>query len=38
LDVLLVPAEALCVLPDVVLVVLDALLPEVFWIAETRLL
>jgi len=35
LDVLF---EVLCVLPDVVFATLDALLPEVAWIAETRLL
>lgn len=35
LDVLFV---ALCVLPDVVFATLDALLPELAWIAETRLL
>ncbi len=38
MDVLFVPAEALCVLPAVVFVLLDVLLPEVLWIAETRLL
>ncbi len=38
LDVLFVVAEALCVLPDVVFVLLDALLPEAPWMAETRLL
>jgi len=38
LDVLFVLAEAPCVLPDVVFVLLDAVLPEAPWIAETRLL
>ncbi len=38
LDVLFVLFEVLCVLPDVLFAALAALLPEVPWIAETRLL
>ena len=38
LDVLFVLSEVVCVPPDALLVLLDALLPEVPWIVETRLL
>ena len=38
LDVLFVLPEALCVTPDVLFALFNALLPEAPWIAETRLL